>query len=72
MERALEVLGLNREEVCMVGDSTKDMEMGRNAGIATVLYFPDANRRYYDSGQFSGCNPDFTIHEFGELLELVK
>jgi len=71
VERALATLELSREEVCMVGDSTKDVEMGRNAGITTVLYFPDANRRFYEPEQLFSSSPDRVIREFGELLELT-
>jgi len=59
------------EQAIMVGDSIKDIEMGKNAGIATVLYFPDKNRRFYDPEWLESCRPDFVIRDFLELLDIV-
>jgi len=59
------------EQAIMVGDSVKDIEMGKNAGIATVLYFPDKNRRFYDPEWLESCRPDFVIRDFLELLDIV-
>jgi pyrophosphatase PpaX len=59
------------ERAVMVGDSGKDIEMGKNAGIATVLYFPDKNRRFYESEWLMSCRPDYTIRDFRELDALL-
>jgi pyrophosphatase PpaX len=59
------------ERAIMVGDSTKDIEMGKNAGITTVLYFPDKNRSFYDPKWLESCGPDFVIRDFLELLDIV-
>ena len=57
VEKALQILSPlgshgkereRRERAVMVGDGSKDIEMGKNAGIATILYFPDKNRRFYE------------------------
>jgi pyrophosphatase PpaX len=64
---ALRALDIPREQAVMIGDSTKDIEMGRNAGIATVLYFPEKNRRYYQLDRLQSCHPDYTICDFREL-----
>jgi hypothetical protein len=45
--------------------------MGRNAGIATVLYFPDHNRRFYEEQWLSRCGPDYTIRDFRELPGII-
>ena len=67
---ALKSLSVPREQAIMVGDSSKDIEMGKNAGIATVLYFPDKNRGFYRQEWLETYNPDFTIRDFRELVEL--
>ena len=59
------------EQAIMVGDSSKDIEMGKNAGIATVLYFPDKNRRFYDPEWLESCRPDFVIRDFWELVDML-
>jgi HAD superfamily hydrolase (TIGR01509 family) len=68
---ALESLTISRERAIMVGDSTKDIEMGKNADIATVLYFPDKNRRFYEPEWLMSYRPDYTIRNFRELLALI-
>jgi pyrophosphatase PpaX len=60
-----------REQTIMVGDSTKDIEMGKNAGISTVLYFPDKNRRFYDPEWLESYRPDFKIRDFEELVDIL-
>ena len=60
-----------KEQAIMVGDSTKDIEMGKNAGIATVLYFPEKNRRFYDSDWLESYLPDFKIRDFEELEDIL-
>ena len=55
----------------MVGDGSKDIEMGKNAGIATILYFPDKNRRFYEPHSLESCGPDHTIRDFSELDALL-
>ena len=79
VEKALQILSpgdsrggeRERRRAVMVGDSSKDIEMGRNAGIATVLYFPDKNRRFYEPKRLLRCEPDYTIRDFRELEELL-
>jgi phosphoglycolate phosphatase-like HAD superfamily hydrolase len=60
-----------REQAVMVGDSGKDIEMGKNAGIATILYFPDKNRRFYEPEWLESYGPDYTIRDFRELEVLL-
>jgi phosphoglycolate phosphatase-like HAD superfamily hydrolase len=55
----------------MVGDSIKDIEMGKNAGIATVLYFPDKNRRFYEPEWLMSAQPDYRIADFRELSVVI-
>ncbi len=72
IDRALRSLDLSRDQALMVGDSTKDIEMGKNAGIATVLYFPDKNRSFYEPEWLMSFRPDYTIREFRELMYIVE
>ncbi|UCF98924.1 MAG: HAD family hydrolase [Spirochaetaceae bacterium] len=72
VNRALESLSLPAEQAIMVGDSTKDIEMGKNAGIPTVLYFPDKNRRFFELEWLMSYRADYTIRDFRELLDIVE
>jgi HAD superfamily hydrolase (TIGR01509 family) len=71
VENALQSLDLSKDRAVMVGDSSKDIEMGRNGGIATVLYFPEKNQRYYELERLESYRPDYTIRDFRELLDIV-
>ena len=71
VEKALAAFGVLPRQAVMVGDSSKDIEMGKNAGIATVLYLPDKNRRFYDQRRLLGFRPDFVIKDFSELAGIA-
>jgi phosphoglycolate phosphatase-like HAD superfamily hydrolase len=80
VEKALQLLdratapgesGSRQGRAIMVGDSTKDIEMGKNASIDTVLYFPEANRRFYDPEWLLSCQPHFVIRDFRELIDIL-
>jgi len=70
--KALDSMGIPKEQAVMVGDSIKDIEMGKSAGIATVLYFPEKNRVFYDPVWLMSSHPDFTIHDFSDLDGLIE
>jgi D-glycero-D-manno-heptose 1,7-bisphosphate phosphatase len=55
--------GLEPKEALILGDSHKDVQAGRAAGIGTVLI-----RRPYN--QDSDCQPDYFIDEILQLLQL--
>jgi pyrophosphatase PpaX len=65
--KALDLLGASASEALLVGDSDKDIQAGRAAGVATVLYLPAHNLRFYDEGVLRGWRPDYLIRDFREL-----
>jgi pyrophosphatase PpaX len=71
VQRALESLSLPRDKAIMVGDSSKDIQMGKNAGITTILYLPDKNLRFYAPDWLSSFGPEHTIRDFSELPAIV-
>jgi pyrophosphatase PpaX len=72
VERAVKSLSLCSEQVLMVGDSPKDIEMGKNAAITTVLYVPDRNLRFYDEKRLLSFRPDYTIRDLRELRAIAE
>jgi len=62
LNKALKILGLRRNEVLLVGDSSNDVLAGRNAGIRTV------NIVRFE--RVPGA--DFYVSDLWELVELVK
>jgi HAD superfamily hydrolase (TIGR01509 family) len=66
--KALELLGASAAQALLVGDSEKDLQAGSAAGVATALYLPAHNLRFYDEAQLRSWRPDYVIRDFRELL----
>jgi HAD superfamily hydrolase (TIGR01509 family) len=66
--RALERLGALPREALLIGDSDKDIQAARAAGVAMALYLPEHNRGFYDVEHLLSWGPDQVIHDFRELL----
>jgi phosphoglycolate phosphatase-like HAD superfamily hydrolase len=66
--KALELLGASAAQALLVGDSEKDLQAGNAAGVATALYLPAHNLRFYDEAQLRSWRPDYVIRDFRELL----
>lgn len=69
--KALEMLGNNPEKSLMVGDSKSDLGAARNAGIDSMLYYPQHNQTFYDLNELSTYAPTYTIREFPQILGYV-
>jgi HAD superfamily hydrolase (TIGR01509 family) len=69
--RALRALDAPAEDAVLVGDSSKDLETAANAGIASVLYFPPANARYYDLEDLRRYGPDHVVRDLRELVVMA-
>jgi pyrophosphatase PpaX len=66
--KALELLGASAGQALLVGDSDKDLRAGKAAGVATALYLPAHNLRFYDEAELRSWRPDYVIRDFRELL----
>ena len=66
--KALEMLGAASGQALLVGDSDKDLQAGQAAGVATALYLPVHNLRFYDETELRRWHPDYVIRDFRELL----
>lgn len=65
--KALERLGASAGEALLVGDSDKDIQAGRAAGVATALYLPPHNLRFYDREDLLRHGPDYVLRDFRDL-----
>lgn len=69
---ALEKLGCeDKSEAIIIGDSGSDVGAGKRAGIATGLFFPEANKEYYQVSELEQLGADYLIFDFGEVKSLV-
>lgn len=57
----------NQEKALMIGDNLlADIQGGNNAGIDTVWYNPDKKINH------TVANPTYTVHNYQELLKLLR
>ncbi|MCO4485646.1 YjjG family noncanonical pyrimidine nucleotidase [Streptococcus infantarius] len=57
----------NQEKTLMIGDNLlADIQGGNNAGIDTVWYNPDKKINH------TAANPSYTVHNYQELLKLLR
>jgi phosphoglycolate phosphatase-like HAD superfamily hydrolase len=61
----LDKYNLQKEESILVGDSSKDISAGKNAGIKTVVLQTDYNRD-------SDINSDFEVGSLTEIIRIIK
>lgn len=71
INKAIDMIGGNKNETLIVGDSDKDIISGKNAGITTVVYFPEINHQFYTLSELRGLKADFLITDFSELLKIA-
>lgn len=69
--KTLEKLKADPLDSVMVGDSDKDVLAARNAGIDSVLYFPEENKKIYREEDLLKLKPTYTIYQFNQLLKIV-
>lgn len=61
----------DRTKTIMIGDADKDVEASRNAGIASCIFFPAANRSIYERHFLESLKADYLIEDFSQLKEVV-
>lgn len=69
---AMKRLGSKPEETIMIGDNEVDIVAAKEAGTASIWFYPKANHLFYPDHAFAFLEPDYTITSFSELLELVN
>lgn len=70
-EKALSLLGGTKDQAVIIGDSDKDIQLGTNAGIDTILFYPPEHEVFYDLAGLRSLSPTYTIHDFRAVITLV-
>lgn len=70
--KALEQLGGSIEEAIMIGDSDKDVDAAKNAGVDSILFFPEEHMKFYVLEDFQKLEPTHIIQDFREVLDIVR
>ena len=65
--RALELLGVDKSEAVIVGDTDSDILAGKSAGITTIgVTYGFHGEKIHDS------KPDFTVDDIAAILKVIK
>jgi phosphoglycolate phosphatase len=67
LEKAMMDAGAEPNRTFMVGDTSYDMALARNAGCTAV----GVSWGYHDERELRGSGAQYLIHEFSELIDLV-
>lgn len=59
------------EKAVMIGDSRKDLEAAKSAGIDSILFYPKKHKLFYDLENLKSYNPTYIVSDFNEILPLI-
>ena len=71
LEKALDELNGNKAEAVMIGDSDKDIGAANNAGINSILFYPEAHEKFYDINDLQALKPTHTVADFRDIIDIV-
>lgn len=71
LERALRLLGGNKQEAVMIGDSDKDIDAGNNAKVDSILFYPEAHEKFYNLAALKCLNPTYIVRDFREIIDII-
>lgn len=69
--RAMELLGVEREETLLVGDSPVDMLTGQRAGVKVALYAPEDNAPYRDEATLMSLVIDYRFTRYADFFSTI-
>lgn len=69
--KALEELGGTKEDAIMIGDSDKDIGAAVNAGVDSILFYPDTHEKFYDLKELQALKPTHTVQDFRQIIDIV-
>jgi len=64
---ALKSFGIEKTRAVMLGDSDKDLGAAQNAGIDSILFYPESHKLVHDRAFLESFNPTLTIANWSEL-----
>lgn len=71
LELALTKLGGSKDKAVMIGDSGKDLEAAKNAGIESILFFSPEHVLFYDIAALKRFCPTFICNSFSEMRDIL-
>lgn len=71
LELALKHLGGNKEDAVMIGDSDKDLGAAKNAGVDSILFYPEEHEKFYSLEDLRSHSPTHIVNDFRDVLGIV-
>lgn len=71
LEFALEQLGGHKDNAVMIGDSDKDIGAANNAGVDSILFYPDEHKKFYKISELQKLKPTHTVEDFRQILDII-
>ncbi len=69
IKHALTYLAVEPYETVMIGDSAKDIQAAKNAGIDSILIYPHLHHMFYDVNELLQHQPTHVINSFMTLQQ---
>ncbi len=69
--KALDVLGGTADKALMIGDSDKDLGAAQNAGVDSVLFYPDEHKKFYNIEGLKKLAPTYIVDDFKKIMTIV-
>ncbi len=70
--KALDSLAVAPAKALFLGDSSHDLLAARNAGIDSVLFYPEVHELMYDLEHLQAHTPTYTVRAWRELINQLQ
>lgn len=67
--KAMSLLAAIPLNTVMIGDSENDILAATNAGVESILFYPDAHHKFYDIELLKKLNPTKIVRTYDEILK---
>ncbi len=71
LEKALALLGGSKQDAVMIGDSDKDINAATNAGVDSILFYPDEHKKFYELADLQQLSPTYTVDDFRQVIDIT-
>jgi pyrophosphatase PpaX len=69
--KAITLLNGKATQTVMIGDSSKDIEAAKSAGVDSILFYPTSHERFHDIDNLLSFQPTHIVTDFREILKIV-
>jgi pyrophosphatase PpaX len=71
INRAIELLHAPKSQTILIGDSSNDILGAANAGIESVLFYPNDHEVFHNLRELHKLNPTYVIHSLQDIFPLI-